>query len=111
MKTKIIQCAVIVALIGAIMAFTTEKSEKAADTGGYAYVTIIWGMGMNTIVIAYPDGQSATEQLGKFSMKPEDFQAQATKVSGVLNKLSKEGYKIVSSNGGDNISRFVFSKE
>ncbi|MCG3167204.1 MAG: hypothetical protein POELPBGB_02990 [Bacteroidia bacterium] len=85
-------------LIAALLLFTVNASQ-AQEAKEYVTVSILVGGGYNGYVIAYPD---ATTEKGALTGAPnvKNLEPNAITMNEIFNKLSKKGYKLVSSNGG-----------
>lgn len=96
-------------------AATPEPAAPAAKPGDICVVrNTIGSAAWSKILTTYPDGSTEVVKLSNFD--PQNFVHNNEVLTEVLNKVTDEGYKLVSTNGGGSgggfvISYYVFEKQ
>ena len=105
---KIINPNLVLALGLALFVLTAFVSSPASvSQTEYAYVKVTQGSGKWTkVIVAYPDGTTEITDLETGTAK--NHEKNAIVINSVFNKLAGEGYTLVTSNGGEYMSQFVF---
>lgn len=97
----------IVLTIATVSLFAFTSSTSLASQ--YVYVKVTQGAGNWTkIIVVYPDGKTEMTELATGT--PKNHEANAIKIATVMNSLGSQGYSLITSNGGEYHSQFVFGK-
>ena len=91
-----------------LLTLTLAQQVQAQETKQYATVFINYHGKAAGYSVVYPDGSTN----GDFFLKDRSLYPEEVNkvVNELFNKISKMGYKLVSSNGGDSHSTYIFEK-
>jgi hypothetical protein len=113
MKTKIILYSII-AFLGLALVFAFKKAQVSDTNSKFVIVRVLLpGPGAYVdakILIKDETGQTREIDLKQgYGIKP--FELFSTELLKVLNEYDAKGYKLISSNGGDYFSTYIWAKE
>lgn len=109
MKKAIILPVVILFAAFIVMAFNSGKSDTRKE---YAFLKVYHSSTTAAnakMVLVFPDGRNETVSLDLNS--PRHFEANSVKITDGINKLARQGFKIVFSGGNSDSPEYVFEKE
>ncbi len=109
MKKKILVVSLAVNIIAGAFVFYsfTSKMKNVNDGGGYIIMSAVRGSG-----ISITDGISTLEsEKIELALSRQNLLEFQQKVAQKLNELKSKGYELISSNGGDQNTVYVFVKK